>query len=110
MKDLWDGKKTKLIFFFYLCRRILKMSMSRLTHRTNSAELGRPFREYLPDCPSNRRISFGPPRRLTAYPGNQRDSLTKNIQKHSNNLNERQQRRSSTRTNRGYRPINCSFD
>jgi hypothetical protein len=73
--------------------------MSRLTHRANSADLGRPFLEYLQDCPSNRRISFAPPRRLTPYSGNPKE-------KYSENLTEPQQRR----TSRGHRPMIYHYD
>ncbi len=82
--------------------------MSPLTHRTNSADLGRPFLEYLQDCPSNRKISFVSPRRLTAIPETQRDSFMKSCQRHPNTLCERHQRICST--NQGYQLINCYYD
>jgi hypothetical protein len=74
--------------------------MLRFTHRTNSAELGRPFCEYLQDCSTQRTIRFGQTQRLITYPENRSDSLITSSEEHRNILNNCRQQ-----TNRGYRRL-----
>jgi len=73
-------------------RGILQRSILRFTHRTNSGELGRPFREYLPDCPTQRIIHFGQSQRLITYPENLSDSL-RSSEEHQNNCHQQTNQR-----------------
>ena len=95
-----------LFLFFYLFRKIVNRSISRLSHRSNSAELGQPFLAYLQESSSNhRRISFATSTKFNTYPERRGNSVKHHGRRHLNISDENQQRINSI--SYGHRLITC---